>query len=333
MSADRAALNTRPATKQMKQFLLWSALLALVLSTNAWSQPSTYEPVQWTKFVKVEGQAEPVPEQWLASEEGRIAHSLKLPDSVPKTVPFDFNKAAWQAWKPGTPKVAVQYFKHLCATEAGQWIFKRVQDVEGFYFARPLGALSTDWMMDPRGPEMPWFERLSLIRADKLHDQGAMFVHPPQSNYRFVDQPKRDVQWQAQVKEPYVRIFGFTQAVFVKEGQVVAVLNQKTPMQVTGVAQPSARYGYTWRGLIRAKDRENGIAGGEALIYDLQTREVIAVRRQFLIGFRNPRGAGAILWEIAARCPLSDRSGSDEFEEFAFETLQTIEPSTTYPKK
>jgi hypothetical protein len=334
MSADRAALNIRPATKHMKQFLLWSALVALALSTKAWSQPSTYEPLQWTKFVKVEGQSEPVPEQWLATEEGRIAHSLKLPDSVPKTVAFDFDKAAWRAWKPGTPKVAVQYFKHLCATEAGEWIFKKVKDVEGFYFARPIvKVLDTDFMKDPFGPEMPWLERLGLITADKLPDQGEMFISQPTSNYRFVEQPQRDVGWQAGINEPYVRLFGYTREIFVKEGQVVADWNERTPMQVKGITELSVRYGYTWRGIKRAKDRENGIAGGEALIYDLQTKQLVAARRQFLIGFRNPRGAGAILWEIAASCPLSDRSGSQEFREFAFSVLQTIEPSTTYPKK
>jgi hypothetical protein len=318
----------------MKRTANWLTAIAFTVSMGALAQPSTYEPVQWTKFVKVDGQAEPVPEQWLVTEEGRIAHSLKLPDSVPKTVPFDFNKAAWQAWKPGTPKVAVQYFNHLCATEAGQWVFKTVQNVEGFYFARPvLAVLNTDFLKDPFGPEMPWLERLGLITADKLHRHGEMFISQPHANYRFVEQPKRDVEWQAQIKDPYVRLFGYTREIFVKEGQVVAAWNERTPMQVAGVAQLSARYGYTWRGIKRTKDRENGIAGGEALIYDLQTKEVIAVRRQFLIGFRNPRGAGAILWEIAASCPLSDRSESQEFREFAFNVLQTIEPSTTYPKK
>jgi hypothetical protein len=318
----------------MKRTANWLTAIAFTVSMGALAQPSTYEPVQWTKFVKVDGQPEPVPEQWLATEEGRIAHNLKLPDSVPKTVPFDFSRAAWRAWKPGTPKVAVQYFNHLCATEAGEWIFKRVKDVEGFYFARPIvKVFDTDFMKDPFGPEMPWLERLGLITSEKLHDQGEMFIEPPNVNYRFVEQPRRDVAWQTQIDEPYVRLFGYTRDIFVKEGQVVATWNERTPMQVKGIAELSARYGYTWRGLKRAQDRENGIAGGEALIYDLRTREILAVRRQFLIGFRNPRGAGAILWEIAARCPLSDRSSNQEFKEFSFSVLRTIEPSTTYPKK
>jgi hypothetical protein len=318
----------------MKHVTNWLAVAALVFSTQVHSQPSTYEPMQWTKFVKVDGQTEPVPEQWLATEEGRIAHSLKLPDSVPRTVPFDFDKAGWRAWKPGTPKVNVQYFNHLCATEAGEWIFKRVQNVEGFYFARPVvKELNTDRMKDPYGPEMPWLERLGLITAEKLPDQGDMFIEQPNANYRFVEQPKRDVAWQAQINEPYVRLFGYTREIFVKEGQVVAAWNERTPMQVTGIVQPSASYGYTWRGIKRAKDRENGIAGGEVLIYDLRSKEILAVRRQFLVGFKNPRGAGAILWEVATRCPLSDRGTNEELKEFSFSVLQTIEPSTPYPKK
>jgi hypothetical protein len=318
----------------MKTLANCLALAALALSTQVRSQPSTYEPMQWTKFVKVDGQSEPVPEQWLATEEGRIAHSLKLPDSVPKTVPFDFDKAAWRAWKPGTPKVAVQYFNHLCSTEAGEWIFKKVQNVEGFYFARPLlQERETDRMKDPYGLEMPWLERLGLIFSDKLQSHGAKFIEQPNANYKFIEQPRRNVAWQAHIGESYVRLYGYTREIFVKEGQVVAAWNERTPMQVMGTDQLSADYGYTWRGIKRAKDRENGIAGGEALIYDLRTKEILAIRRQFLIGLRNPRGVGAILWEIAASCPLSDRTEFQEFKEFAFETLQTVKPSTTYPKR
>jgi hypothetical protein len=54
-----------------------------------------YVPVKWTKFVKVDGQSEPVPEQWLQDPEAKIAYSLKLPESVPKSVPFNFLKAGW----------------------------------------------------------------------------------------------------------------------------------------------------------------------------------------------------------------------------------------------
>ena len=60
-----------------------------------------------------------------ATEEGRFAHSIKIPNPVP----------ADSGYKPSmTPE---QYFEHLCKTEAGEFIFKTVEHVEGIYQIRP----------------------------------------------------------------------------------------------------------------------------------------------------------------------------------------------------
>lgn len=48
----------------------------------------------------------------LATEEGRFAHAIKIPNPVPED----------SGYKPGmTPQ---EYFDHLCKTEAGEFIFK-----------------------------------------------------------------------------------------------------------------------------------------------------------------------------------------------------------------
>lgn len=317
--------------------LLIAALLGACATGNC-ANASDYTPVKWTRFVQVEGQSEPIPEQWLQDPEAKIAHSLKLPDSVPKPVPFDFSKAYRKSWLPGTPKQSVQYFNHLCSTEAGEWIFKTIKNVNGLYFARPKGDLPIpgEIMTDPYGPEAPWVERQLWLSSDTPLDQGVLFVYPTFKNYHFVEQPRRNTKWQAGIQEPYVRLFGYTRGYFVKPGQVVADWNEKTPMQVIGIPALTARYGYTWRGLRRERDREFGIAGGELLIYDLETREVLAVRRQFLIAFKNPRGEGKALWEIAARCnQIHPKVSVSEISEFALEILQTTEPShpLTNPKE
>lgn len=316
--------------------ILAAGCIAAVCNAQA-APEQPYVPVQWAKFVEVEG-GESIPEQWLDTEEARIAHGLKLPDSVPKPVLFDFDKAKWRAWLPGKPKLAVQYFNHLCKTEAGEWIFKKVQNVEGLYFARPQATPTTDMLTDPYGPEMPWIQRVFLLTGESLHWQGARFIQPPNYNYRFVEQPRRDVKWQAGINEPYIRLFGYTREPVPVPGVTGVAPDKrdwytyrdKDPMRIVGVSRPTARYGYTWRGLHRPRDREFGIAGGEVLIYDLQTKEVLAVRRQFLIAFKNPRGPGKAMWEIAASCrmPGANTVGG-EFTQFAFDVLQTIEPSTT----
>lgn len=324
-------LRSRSDSWKAPAGLLWAALTTLT-SVAAFAQTKSYEPVQWTTFVKVQGQPEPIPEQWLDSEEAHIAHSLTLPDSVPKPQLFDFDKARRRAWLPSTPKVAVQYFNHLCSTEAGEWIFRKVPNVEGLYFARPQGSPTSDQLTDPYGLEMPWIQRVFLLSGDKRpYDQGVWFIQPPLYNYRFVEQPRRNVEWQKGISEPYIRLFGYTQQPALDQnGKPTIYLKQKTPMQVIGIPALTARYGYTWRGLKRLRDREFGISGGEALIYDLQTKEVLAVRRQFLIASKNPRGRGEAMWEVAASCPMpgANRVGL-EFKQFAFDALQTPEPSST----
>ena len=329
-------LNTRSTPKKAVANIAL-VIFALAATTGVLAG-DPYTPAKWTKFVPVAGQPEPVPEQWLQDAEAKMAYSLKLPDAVSKPVPFNFTAAYWKSWVPGQPKAAVLYFNHLCSTEAGEWIFKKVKNVEGFYFARPQNEPSTDVMTDPYGPEMPWIQRIFMVGGNSLQDQGAKYVNPPSYNYRFVEQPRRSVEWQKSIAEPYVRLFGYTrEAVPIPGVYLVAPdprywydWRDKTPMQVIGTPALTAKYGYTWRGIKRPQDRENGIAGGELIIYDLQTKEVLAVRRQFLIAGRNSRGEGKAMWEVAAACSqLRAEPYAGEFQQFVFNILETIEPSRT----
>ncbi len=60
----------------------------------------------------------------LATEEGRFAHSIRIPNPVPED----------SGYKPGmTPE---EYFNHLCKTEAGEFIYKTVENVEGIFMMR-----------------------------------------------------------------------------------------------------------------------------------------------------------------------------------------------------
>lgn len=316
----------------------WGSLL-LALALAPASNARTYTPAKWMKFVTAAGQTEPIPEEWLRSEEARIAHSLQLPGVVPKPVTYSFDSGL-SGEGPGLfashRQRAIAYFNHLCKTEAGEWIIKAVPDVEGFYFARPRGhdAATSDLMANPYGPENPWMERVFLLKGESIGRQGGWFVEPPVHNYLFVEQPRREVEWQANIKEPYIRLFGYTtEPALDPAGKPTRFLKQKTPMQVTGVAVLKARYGYTWRGIKRTQDREHGIAGGELLIYDLQSKEVIAVRRQFLISLGNPRTGDKAAWEVAAPCPqLPFEVGGIEFTYFVLDVLKTTVQSKTRRK-
>ena len=64
-------------------------------------------------------------EDWYATEEARFAHALKIPNPVP----------ADSGYRPGMTQQ--QYFEHLCKTEAGEFIFKTADNVEGIFQMRP----------------------------------------------------------------------------------------------------------------------------------------------------------------------------------------------------
>lgn len=304
----------------------WAKLSIVALATfflvACKEQNAEEVPEAWKHLVKAEGQAYPIPESWLNTPEGRIAHSIKLPDVVPKPVPFDFEKAAEHHFWERKPNVARKYFDHLCTTEAGEWVFKKVDNTNGLYFARPKGKMeiTDNYLKDPYGPEAPAVERHFQIMGESADDRGGQYVRPPFRNYKYVEEPRREIMWQANIQSPYIRIYGYTSAYFTKPGHVVPSLNELTPMQVVGISEPSARYAYTWRGITRPQDRLYRIAGAELIIYDIHTMEPVGLRRTFTVTVRSKHGKGLALWMLAPTCNqaklrLSDGLALTEFAE------------------
>src|SRR2546426_6613043 len=110
------------------------------------------------------------PEDPLATEEGRFAHSIKIPNPV----------SAESGYKPGM--TSQEYFDHLCKTEAGESIYKIVENVEGLYQIRPRPKVGYEAshlyaLEDPyRGPE-------------GSNEPGYFFVEP--GRFRFLESPSR----------------------------------------------------------------------------------------------------------------------------------------------
>lgn len=197
----------------------------------------------------------------LATEEGRFAHSIKIPNPVPED----------SGYKPGmTPE---QYFDHLCKTEAGEFIYKTVENVEGLYQMRPRPLVTYEAnhlfaVEDPYGgpegsnepeygfvgPELyGFFESPDLSRKEP--DWKKQFYH---QSYFEIPNPGSKM----------VTYFGY-------DGRITKTM-RKENRQVR-----KSRYGYTWHGITRPHDREFGIGGAELIVLDLQTNEVLAVHRGF----------------------------------------------------
>jgi hypothetical protein len=135
----------------------------------------------------------------LATEEGRFAHALKLPP--PHDKPED-------VYRPGMS--GEEYFKALCAVEAGEWVFKSVERVEGIVFPRPY---------QPEGDLLGHlfaYETIVLPGAANLKDMQDILVQPPGGRYNFMER-KLSEEEARKNGSTYVRFFLNMQALPTKQ--------------------------------------------------------------------------------------------------------------------
>ena len=265
-------------------------LCALSCALAACGEAPRPVPAEWAQREAVAGQPLPVPTVWLNGDpEARYTHNIKLPDSVPKPVPFDFKAAERKAWWPGSESVGIQYLRHLCATEAGEWVFKKVDAQEAIYQARPVYQLPphTDFSQ-VEAPSATWSGPAWEYRNDQRF-AGAFLLGGPLL-YDVVEEPKRSLTYQEKIREAYVQI----------RQPASSGKTEFEPKTVSGISKPTAKFGATWREAVHANDRQLGIHGIETIIYELATADVLAVRRNFyllhLSSQKLPRGCGRLTW-------------------------------------
>jgi len=254
--------------------------LGKILKVRAWillvacAEALAQQSYKWTRFVQVEGQPEPIPAEWVATPEGKFAHSIKIPNPLPKI----------SGYRRGM--TSKQYFEHLCKTEAGEFIQRSVEEVEGFYFARPPRRPTDDDLKDRYKLEAPEIERTFQLLRATTKERAGIFIAPPFNVYKFIEEPNQ----KPSEGRPFIRAWGYW--------------GGKSPMQVEDVPMRDSRYGLTWRGIRRANDRELAIAGSEWIVFHLESNEVLAVHRNYaLTGFtRNTEGG--IWWLNAISCPV-----------------------------
>ena len=246
-------------------------LLGCILMTAACAQTPQRSVYRWTQFVQVEGQLEPVPVEWVSTPEGKFAHSIKIPNPVPKDSGYQSGMSS------------KEYFEHLCKIEAGEFIFKTVENVEGFYFMRPPKRPTDDDLMDRYKLEAPEIERFFQLLRPMPIERAEVFVNPPWANYKYVEEPAV-----ADRTYPFVRSSGYRQ--------------RSTSMTVEVASALQSRYGLVWRGIQRTNDRDLGISGGEWIVVDLSTTEVLAVMRNYGLTGRTPNTSTGIWWLNALQC-------------------------------
>jgi hypothetical protein len=230
----------------------------------------------------------------LVTEEGRFAHSIKIPNPVP----------ADSGYKPGM--IPEQYFDHLCKTEAGEFVYKTVENVAGIYQMRP-GKEATDYELEHLyALEDPY------DATDDPNPQDYL-VQPPFGQYQFMESLR--TKGEIEISQPYMRYSRSSTKESKKDYVYMdGTRSHRVPYIVKqeGVPSLKSRYGYIWRGIQRPHDREFGIVGGELIVMDLQTNDVLGVRRGFIRsgGVRNLTG---IWWLGGQVCPVKKALSSSQF--------------------
>jgi len=229
---------------------------------------------KWTEFVQVKGQPEPVPAEWVSTPEGQFAHSIVIPNPVPK----DSGYRWW--WS------AKKYFLHLCEKEAGEFVFKTAENVEGFLFMRPPKRPTDFDLKDLYKLESPNFERSFQAYRDDIRSRGRHFSSPGR-NYLYVEEPDMAA--------------GITTRKYLRASTYDGKAFELSRVEHLDIA--SSKYAVTWRGLRRPRDREHGISGAEVIVINLESNAVMAIWRDF--GLTQGRGFlnDDVWWLNAAVCP------------------------------
>ena len=219
----------------------------------------------------------------LATEEGRFAHSIKIPNPVPED----------SGYKPGM--TSQEYFDHLCKTEAGEFIYKTVENVEGFYMMRSRESVDDYKLQHLYALEDPY--AYSDIETDAPQK---LFINPPWWRYKFLELRKAVPVSGLNTAPRYLRYSGYVQ--------------NKSPMVVEEVSTLKSRYGYIWRGVRRPHDRELGIAGGEIIVLDLMSNDVLAVRRGYMYSGDVRSNLTGVWWVGGQACPAYKHANQYTYE-------------------
>lgn len=306
--------NGAPARHRRKARLLVLLAVGALLVAGALWRP-TRELVTCPQWYPECRGAEPAPmPDWVIPSDPQeraaydYAHSLPFPPGMPQPVPFDFRQAR-MIDVMGGKSVAQQYFAHLCRTEDVEVIARRVENVDGFLLMRPRADTEgTPADSDRYGTEEPtgigWFSDDGQLneKHDTLRDA---YLQPLYGVYRYVEYVKQT--------SPLIAVY--VERLDKRDGKDVhsgCVANWRS--RTSGVVSVPcmwtprveadkirSRYAYTWRGLRRPRDREFGIAGGEFLVVDRQTNEVLAVKRTFNSTYV-PRRPEFTKWSAAREC-------------------------------
>lgn len=230
------------------------------------------------------------------------------PDVPPIKWPKPPEESGYRWWMS-----AERYYNHLCETEAGKFIYRTVDNVEGVYQIRPRRKAGDGALQDPYIVEDPYHQT-----EGEADDAAGTFVGP--NHYQYLETSlfeRSKAGWElrkahpSMLKKPepgdqYIYYFGYDR----RSGKT---------MQKVFENELKSRYGYVWRGIKRPHDRENGIAGGELAVVDLASNEILGLWRGFLRS--SIRSDGKVWWGGSQPCPRIPGPYGEEIFKFVASVL------------
>jgi len=177
-------------------------------------------------------------------------------------------------------EAAQAYFDYKCENYAGEFIYRTVENVEGLFQMRPR---------DPRD----YFDRLRYddIPEDPFGhtNSGAqspwsMFVRPPKRNFQYLE----SIMGPFSGEQPTRRYKIFVEKP-ISTGEKYWVYRKESDSEYGSLysAKQSStlesKYGFTWQEVRSRWDRFFGVWGGELIVKELATNEVLGTRRGYFL--------------------------------------------------
>jgi hypothetical protein len=230
-----------------------------------------------------------------ATTQGRFAQSLTIPNA-PKPARY---RAGMDA---------DDYFASLCKAEAGDFVYQRVTDVEGIVELRPRAVPDDYALQHLYALEDPF----GIAFGGVYREPQDVWVQPILGRYRFLDILIRSDVGHTAYQHFYRDVAQNKQQYHVLTAGRSVVLPYVVAQR--RIAKTSARYGFTWRGISRPHDREFGIAGGELIVLDLVTSQVLAFRRGFVKTGKASGAFAGIWWSGARGCSQNGQNRNGRIE-------------------
>ncbi len=236
------------------------------------------------------------------------------PDAPPVQWPEPPEKSVYY---PGISRE--EYFKALCQSEAGEFIYETVENVEGVYQIRPRNPERGIEMRDPYVMEDPF--GFDIGEASK---PGINLLIS--GKYKFIETSSYDI-WQEKPKYVVEKYFDNPVLHKIKKENRYFNYQKKSDLYFQKFIriqqrEISSKYGYSWRGIKRKYDREMGIAGGELVILELSTNKILGIKRGF--SYSKISNDGAVWWLASTRCHGNYFGKNKSLDDFIGKVLKPV---------